>query len=215
MTTETWKRLNDIDSKFLEPIEGTTRTAINPQYRLQKLNEEFGDCGVGWGWEFKERWSEKWGTTNCVFVRLNLWYLRGDQQYATGDQIGGTYVGGNHPDAVAPDDVYKAAVTDAIGKCAAALGLGADVYMGVHGFPPAEKPAAAQSEPAPSASKPVARKKKAEAVVETVSPADDDAPQPVAPLPGQKELPGLVVDDPFAASATASAPAKISEEIPF
>lgn len=47
-----------------------------------------------------------------------------DPELWTGPQIGGTVM------TRTPDEAYKMAITDALGKCFAQIGLGADVYMG-------------------------------------------------------------------------------------
>lgn len=101
---------------------GFKGTMINAQWRLKRLTEVFGPVGKGWGYEIKEQWSEM----ECAFVRLNLWYTIAGaaERFWTGEQIGGTSF------AYTPDEAFKMSVTDALGKCASQIGLGADVYAG-------------------------------------------------------------------------------------
>lgn len=93
---------------------------INPEYRIKRMTEVFGACGQTWGWTIKERWESH----DCAFVRLSIWYKVAGKVYETGDQVGGTDF------SRTPDEAYKMAITDAIGKCLASLGLAADIYLG-------------------------------------------------------------------------------------
>lgn len=97
---------------------------VNPQYRVQCLTEQFGPCGQGWGYDILERWRENWGAAECCYVMLRIWYMRDGVRCETGPQIGGTMV------QYSPDECWKMSVTDALGKCAALLGVAADIYLG-------------------------------------------------------------------------------------
>lgn len=108
---------------------GFSGTDISPAYRIQRLTEEFGPCGEGWGHVIHSRWREtfpgKNGATECVFAEVSLWWKNEKgERCETGPQIGGTIADRT------PDEAYKMAVTDAIGKCALFLGVAADVYLG-------------------------------------------------------------------------------------
>lgn len=123
-----WKRLFKTDSRFTKNFSrkgGFSGTDINPTYRMAVMTEVFGPCGVGWGWTIESRWSECIAGTQVAYVQLAVWYrVPGDDKiYWTGPQIGGTEYGR------APDEAYKMAVTDAMGKCVTSLGLSADIYM--------------------------------------------------------------------------------------
>lgn len=126
--TGLWKRLFKTDARFTKNFSrkgGFSGTDINPTYRMAVMTEEFGPCGIGWGWIIEDRWSECIAGNQVAFVQLCIWYrLPGeDKVYTTGPQIGGTEYGR------APDEAYKMAVTDAMGKCMTSLGLSADIYM--------------------------------------------------------------------------------------
>ena len=61
---------------------------------------------------------------------VSIWYktINKDGEYSikeTSPQIGGTLVDSS------PDECFKSAITDAVGKCASTIGLGADVYLGL------------------------------------------------------------------------------------
>ena len=115
---------------------GWSGTDINPAYRLKCLTELFGPQGIGWGWTIHEKWREVWPSrvkdgdhwmdyeAPCAFVMLSLWYMDGGEKKECSPQIGGTECD------LAPDEVWKMSITDAVGKCCLALGIAADVYLG-------------------------------------------------------------------------------------
>jgi len=127
---------------------GFSGTDINPQWRMQKMTEMFGPVGTGWGWKVHDRWSEDFpGGVRCVFVVCSVWFIERGKPSWTGEQIGGTEAGRT------PDEAYKMAVTDAIGKCMSALGVGADIYLGQcdskYQRPEAAQPQTQTYQPAP------------------------------------------------------------------
>lgn len=124
-----WDELAPVNAEFIQQYKtSTTLTCVHPQWRLRRMTEVFGPVGEGWGYEIVERWAE----FDCAFVRLKVWYIHELCMNAltpspprwTGEQIGGTTATRN------PDDSYKSAVTDALGKCVSQIGLAATVYMG-------------------------------------------------------------------------------------
>jgi hypothetical protein len=118
-----WDELAPVNAKFIKQYKNSaTLTCVHPQWRLRRMTEVFGPIGQGWGYEITDRWSEN----DCVFVRLKVWYRHDDSPDPlwTGEQFGGTIFTRN------PDDAYKSATTDALGKCVSQIGLAADVYMG-------------------------------------------------------------------------------------
>ena len=126
-TLDIWQSLSTTDKAYTKDFKrsgGFSGTDINAQWRLMRLTEVFGPVGIGWGYEIVERWREDIGGEAYHFVTVRMWYLYEGEKYHTGEQIGGTHA------KFAPDEGYKMAVTDAIGKCASQLGLGADVYLG-------------------------------------------------------------------------------------
>lgn len=107
-------------------------TDINPMWRIKKLTELFGPCGIGWYTEPVSRHMERAedGTT-CAFVSINLYikvdgewskpiYGEGGNTFATKTKAGYLSVS---------DEAYKMAYTDAISNAAKALGCGADVWF--------------------------------------------------------------------------------------
>jgi hypothetical protein len=47
-----WDKLASSDPKYLKKVSFGSRsfTAIDPQYQVKKMTEQFGPVGEGWGW---------------------------------------------------------------------------------------------------------------------------------------------------------------------
>ena len=104
-------------------------TDINPMYRIMRLTEMFGPCGIGWYYTVDRKWTEQAGEEILCFVDISL-YIKIDGEWSK--PIAGT--GGNTLLAKetkglkASDECYKMAATDAISVACKQLGVGADVY---------------------------------------------------------------------------------------
>ena len=107
-------------------------TDINPMWRIKKLTEVFGVCGIGWKYEIVEKWIEtamaKDEITANVIINL---YIR-DEEGKWSDPIpgigGSMLVASEQKGLYVNDECYKMALTDAISVACKALGMGADVY---------------------------------------------------------------------------------------
>ena len=107
-------------------------TDINPMWRIKKLTEVFGVCGIGWKYEIVEKWIEtamaKDEITANVIINL---YIR-DEEGKWSDPIpgigGSMLVASEQKGLYVNDECYKMARTDAISVACKALGMGADVY---------------------------------------------------------------------------------------
>lgn len=105
-------------------------TDINPMWRIKKLTELFGPCGVGWYYDIISERSETYGETVMAIVDINL-YIKVDGEwskpiYGTG---GNTLVKVTKSGATPSDEGYKMALTDALSVACKALGIGADIYF--------------------------------------------------------------------------------------
>lgn len=102
-------------------------TDINPMWRIKKLTELFGPCGIGWWTEGVTYWLEesKDGTV-AAFCSLSLRYELGGKMSHPVHGIGGNvFVQKNRTS----DEAYKMAYTDALSIAAKALGVGADIWF--------------------------------------------------------------------------------------
>lgn len=106
------------------------KTDINPMWRIKKLTELFGPCGIGWKYVILKQWTEE-GAKNEVsaFINIEL-YIKVDGEWS--DAIPGTggnaFVANEKNGLYTSDECYKMALTDAISVACKALGVGADVY---------------------------------------------------------------------------------------
>ena len=105
-------------------------TDINPMWRIKKLTELFGPCGIGWYYEVISERAEEHHDMTMAVVDLNL-YVKVDGEwskpiYGTG---GNTLVKSTSKGQKSSDEGYKMALTDALSVAAKALGVGADIYF--------------------------------------------------------------------------------------
>ena len=107
---------------------------INPMWRIKKLTEVFGPCGLGWRYEITKQWT-KTGKENEIrgFVNINL-YVKydgydGEWSAAIPGTGGSSLTTIEKNGAYVSDEVYKMALTDALSVACKSLGMGADVYF--------------------------------------------------------------------------------------
>ena len=101
-------------------------TDINPMWRIKKLTEIFGPCGIGWYVDNVTERCEEHGDVTMAIVNLDLRVLVNNEWskpiYGTGGNI-------LLRKGAASDEGYKMAYTDALSVACKALGIGADIYF--------------------------------------------------------------------------------------
>ena len=106
------------------------KTDISPMWRIKRLTEMFGPCGIGWWYVIKDqRLLEGADKEVKAFVDIDLYYRWGEQVSQPIPGVGGnTFVekGGKYTS----DECFKMALTDAISVAAKAIGVGGSVYYG-------------------------------------------------------------------------------------
>lgn len=106
-------------------------TDINPMWRIKKLTELFGPCGIGWWYVIKDKHlavDEQTGQV-AAFVDIDLFYVyEGKTSMPIPGTGGSMFVPKETRGFYTDDECYKKALTDAISVAAKALGIGADVY---------------------------------------------------------------------------------------
>lgn len=108
-------------------------TDINPMWRIKRLTEKFGPCGVGWWYEITAKWIETDEITKqkAGFVDINLYYIipeTGEVSRPIPGTGGAAFVAQESKGPYLSDEVFKMALTDAISVACKALGMAADVY---------------------------------------------------------------------------------------
>lgn len=132
--TSIWEQLRQTPKEAQKPIAaGRLKgfTDINPMWRLRRLTEIFGPCGVGWKPEIKKYWTEC-GSGNEVraFMEINLYYRIDNEWSEPVPGFGGaSFVSQEKNGPYTSDECYKMAFTDAIGSACKLLGMSEDVYF--------------------------------------------------------------------------------------
>jgi hypothetical protein len=139
--TALWQKFETTDPKTTKGFNrsgGFKGTAINATSIQKKLTEEFGPCGMGWRFVLEDDRVEEGhklksgDPCKLHIVRGHLDYCVSDKWYSTGPQFGQTYLVGEYSSGTYTDEeAPKKSITDCIGKCAATLGIGADIYLGL------------------------------------------------------------------------------------
>lgn len=115
-----------------KPIQGgrmNGKTDINPMWRIKKLTEMFGPCGVGWYYRSVREWLETYEKSVAAFVKIEL-YIKVDGEWSMPIQgTGGSmFVEQQRSGPYVSDECFKMATTDAISVACKQIGIGADVY---------------------------------------------------------------------------------------
>ena len=105
------------------------KTDINPVWRIKKLTELFGPCGIGWYYKSVKEWLETYENSIAAFVKIEL-YIKVENEWSMPIQgTGGSmFVELQKAGPYVSDECYKMATTDAISVACKQLGIGADVY---------------------------------------------------------------------------------------
>ena len=129
-----WNSLCKTDPKHTKPFKragGFSGTAIRPMWAIQRMTEEFGPAGEGWG-VGEPRFQVEHvagGDEVLVFCTVSVWH--GDPANTVygvgGDKCFTTRKSG---DGFADDEAFKKSFTDAITNALKLIGVGADVHMG-------------------------------------------------------------------------------------
>lgn len=107
-------------------------TDINPMWRIKKLTEVFGVCGIGWKYEIVNKWVETAMAKDEITANVEIKLYIRDEDGEWSDPIpgigGSMLVASEQNGLYVNDECYKMALTDAISVACKALGMGADVY---------------------------------------------------------------------------------------
>jgi len=109
-------------------LKGFTDT--NPMWRIKKLTETFGVCGIGWKYAITDQKIEKGGNSEqSAFVTINLFVKVENEWSEAIPGVGGSsFVANEKAGLHTSDECFKMALTDAISVACKALGMGADIY---------------------------------------------------------------------------------------
>lgn len=104
-------------------------TDINPMWRIRKLTEQFGPCGIGWKINIVEQKLVPNGDEVKAFVEIAL-YIKDNGEWSEPiPGLGGSsFVAKERSGLYCSDECFKMAYTDAIGTACKLLGMSEDVY---------------------------------------------------------------------------------------
>ena len=115
--------------KTIEAGKLKGKTDINPVWRIKTLTEQFGPCGIGWGYCIDKLWHLPAANGEvAAFCDITLWYIQDGKRGETPGTGGSMLVDTQKGKLTTNDDAFKMALTDAISVAAKALGVAADVY---------------------------------------------------------------------------------------
>jgi hypothetical protein len=124
-----WNNLCESDPKYLKKISFGARsfTAIDPQYQVMKMTEQFGPVGEGWGWHSTTEIVNVSNGDSAVLAHVTVWHGSPSNSF-------GAFTGcRKFFDAVKgrmAEDAPKMAVTDGLTKALSHIGCDADVFLG-------------------------------------------------------------------------------------
>jgi hypothetical protein len=130
-----WKRAFTTDPRAVKPITGKQYKGNSPRpyWIIERLTDEFGPCGIGWGFTILGERFERLSETDVLHVAtLRLWYVM-DGKRGEFEQIGQTKATYKTKDGglMVDEDAPKKSVTDALVKCASYLGFAGDIFSGM------------------------------------------------------------------------------------
>lgn len=131
---EFWDRVKKTDPKRVKAITGKPYKGNSPQpyYLVERMTEEFGMCGIGWGINILNERMERLTDTDVLHVAVvELWYkLDGTTGSIT--QVGQTKAAYKTREGsmMVDEDAPKKSVTDALTKCMSYLGFAGDIFSG-------------------------------------------------------------------------------------
>ncbi len=133
MNLKLWEEVAEVPQNAQKPIRGgrlSGMTDINPVWRLKKLTETYGPCGIGWYYEVTSKSEREVANGEIlVFVDINL-YVKHENEWSKpihgtgGNKLAAKETKGMHYS----DEAYKMAETDAISVACKSLGFGSNVY---------------------------------------------------------------------------------------
>ena len=132
-----YSAFREVPDKAIKPITAGRlkgMSDINPMWRIQRLTEKFGPCGVGWWYDITEKKLVTDDITKQIaaFVDIRLYYVEpetGTLSHGIPGTGGASFVAQERNGPYLSDECFKMALTDALSVAAKALGVGADVYF--------------------------------------------------------------------------------------
>ena len=129
-----WLRVCVTDPKAVKEITGKQYKGNSPKpyWIVERLTDEFGPCGLGWGFSIISERFERFSDTDSLHIAaVRFWYVL-DGKRGELEQIGqtkATYTSAQGK-FIVDEDAPKKSVTDALVKCASYIGFAGDIFAG-------------------------------------------------------------------------------------
>jgi hypothetical protein len=129
-----WDRVCVTDPLAVKAITGKQYKGNSPKpyWIVERLTDEFGPCGIGWGFQIVSERFERFSDTDTLHLAVvRFWYVM-DGKRGELEQVGqtkATYVS-SADKFIVDEDAPKKSVTDALVKCASYLGFAGDIFAG-------------------------------------------------------------------------------------
>ena len=129
-----YDELRAVPNDALKKISGgrlNGMSNINPMWRLRRMTEVFGPCGLGWKYEITDKRIENGTDGEVVAVVDVAVFIRDDNEWSAPiPGTGGSLLVAKESKGLrTSDEAFKMALTDALGVAMKALGVAADVYF--------------------------------------------------------------------------------------
>ena len=126
---EIWNNLSKSDPKYLKKISFGARsfTAIDPQYQIRMMTEQFGPVGQGWGWHNATRFIDLSNGDTAVIADVTVWHTTPGNAFGP---FSGCRKFFDAEKKRMAEDAPKMAITDGLTKALSHIGCNADVFLG-------------------------------------------------------------------------------------
>lgn len=117
-------------------------TDIKPMWRIEKLTEIFGICGIGWKTKITNKEIiEGANGEKIAIVDIELYVkINGEWSEAIEGTGGSSFIAKERNGYYTSDECFKMAYTDALSVACKSIGMGADVYWGDSKYKTDDKP---------------------------------------------------------------------------
>lgn len=122
------------DPKHVKPITGKQYSGNSPKpyWVVERLTDEFGPCGIGWGFQILSERIERFSETESLHIAVVRFWYEWDGKRGELEQIGQTKASymSSKDKFILDEDAPKKSVTDALIKCASYIGFAGDIFSG-------------------------------------------------------------------------------------
>lgn len=130
-----YEKIKEVPKEARKKITGgrlVGMTDIKPMWRIEKLTELFGPCGIGWKAPITNKEIiDGANGEKIAIVDIDLYYkLNGEWSEPVQGTGGSSFISNEKNGLYTSDECFKMAYTDALSVACKSLGMGADVYWG-------------------------------------------------------------------------------------